>query len=810
MKLRKTLSVLAASVLSLTCVPFSAVAADVDTVSEAESEPETIIPDFPDEVFDQFNLSKEYGIASNQYAEDTEGYYFGCYHEMKHSGGYALLTEQGYDSVSFGADWYNCDESIFCSDKAYYSVEDTSDDSPELRTEMFYKANDKSTIKAGVYLTMNGGKTHLFIVESTIASDNYSEYEKIGEYELKDEHYDLYKNEDGSMYYSVKASGIISAEDVDDFRMDDGTGYIKFNTSIALHAVNFDKITGEGTSISRMGLRAENSGGIGRVFFNSEVGTLLNMPAKYELETDENGDPVKYEHNIVKNIDGCIYQLNTGDDKSFIIPKGNGAYEAELTDSYKAYVSSGYRFEGNESLLEHNYRVDCEYKTDSNITPAVTVWMMSPNVRIDFVDIPDYSFAHWPNIGSVTLDGQQYNVYRDSIINVDTAPEKGDSYQQFTIDRADSDADAETEGEVKTAFVPVSEIAAIASRLGVTIGNVTAVDTGFRINNSEAKVEVIKNQLTDAEISEFDYDLGAVVGSGTPINIDDYSFDALGVSCYAKANGCVSLSGMTSFYNYCSASKKSKDGAFENLAEYRVEAGPDNECGYSVEYDVYSVEPKEKLKGDDGVYYSSVCLKIIEKTDGRTPDEYMKPGRPLGIGMSNGLRSQELVATYTSNGHEYDLYECVYRTIGCFSSYDDCVYYSFRKDQSEDLTVQEGEVDLSDHIAVIKNNGCCFGDKYLVEYYMDLENQKNADINVVKNDFSTSENKTVRGDINSDQRVNALDIVSARSLYLNRDSLSEEEVTSVDLNMNGTFEIADVVILHSFVLGKANGFTVQK
>ena len=93
---------------------------------------------------------------------------------------------------------------------------------------------------------------------------------------------------------------------------------------------------------------------------------------------------------------------------------------------------------------------------------------------------------------------------------------------------------------------------------------------------------------------------------------------------------------------------------------------------------------------------------------------------------------------------------------------------------------------------------------------MDLENQKNADINVVKNDFSTSENKTVRGDINSDQRVNALDIVSARSLYLDRDSLSEEEVTSVDLNMNGTFEIADVVILHSFVLGKANGFTVQK
>jgi hypothetical protein len=66
----------------------------------------------------------------------------------------------------------------------------------------------------------------------------------------------------------------------------------------------------------------------------------------------------------------------------------------------------------------------------------------------------------------------------------------------------------------------------------------------------------------------------------------------------------------------------------------------------------------------------------------------------------------------------------------------------------------------------------------------------------------------ITGDLNNDRRVDAFDIITARKKLLSAmDDEAAKTNTDMDLNKDGCFNVADIVLLQSFVLGKINSFS---
>ena len=63
------------------------------------------------------------------------------------------------------------------------------------------------------------------------------------------------------------------------------------------------------------------------------------------------------------------------------------------------------------------------------------------------------------------------------------------------------------------------------------------------------------------------------------------------------------------------------------------------------------------------------------------------------------------------------------------------------------------------------------------------------------------------GDFNKDSSVNSLDVVTARKLLLSQLTLENtSDFERMDVNQSGAFDIADVLLLQSFVVGKIKAF----
>ena len=63
------------------------------------------------------------------------------------------------------------------------------------------------------------------------------------------------------------------------------------------------------------------------------------------------------------------------------------------------------------------------------------------------------------------------------------------------------------------------------------------------------------------------------------------------------------------------------------------------------------------------------------------------------------------------------------------------------------------------------------------------------------------------GDFNKDSSVNSLDVVTARKLLISQLTLEDtSDFERMDVNQSGAFDIADVVLLQSFVVGKIKTF----
>ena len=67
--------------------------------------------------------------------------------------------------------------------------------------------------------------------------------------------------------------------------------------------------------------------------------------------------------------------------------------------------------------------------------------------------------------------------------------------------------------------------------------------------------------------------------------------------------------------------------------------------------------------------------------------------------------------------------------------------------------------------------------------------------------------EVIAGDFNNDRIINTLDIIPARQALISVTSDENAEVKEyMDINKSGRFDVADIVMLQSFVIGKIKQF----
>jgi len=60
---------------------------------------------------------------------------------------------------------------------------------------------------------------------------------------------------------------------------------------------------------------------------------------------------------------------------------------------------------------------------------------------------------------------------------------------------------------------------------------------------------------------------------------------------------------------------------------------------------------------------------------------------------------------------------------------------------------------------------------------------------------------------NGDDTIDSMDLIAARKTLISQFSDEKKPAPKkMDLNKNGTFEIADVVVLQSYIMGKIDSF----
>jgi hypothetical protein len=225
----------------------------------------------------------------------------------------------------------------------------------------------------------------------------------------------------------------------------------------------------------------------------------------------------------------------------------------------------------------------------------------------------------------------------------------------------------------------------------------------------------------------------------------------------------------------------------------------------------------DSLEGKYGMIYtlyldsdpkSRIEYKIAEKLSGMDIEEFFKSyEESLGVGNHLSFKSYELIKSYTANGHDYDLYKGNYHFYGEFQSYDETRYLAVRKDTA-DAKSYENSIDVYEHISQIADIPA---ENKVLSIELAFHNcGALGKVDVTKNDitfFEKVQPEVIAGDFNNDKQIDSMDIVSARYAIISKlDDENAESSAQMDLNKNGSFDVADLVLLQSFVLGKIKAF----
>jgi hypothetical protein len=842
MNLKRIVSALSAAAMTLSCAYIPTVNALSAVYAEEEGEDIIYIPDFPQEVLAEFDIDWT-GLGSNRFVENTEYDADKNHNKLQYDGGYAMFSYQAYVTYfCYGANWHDCDNFTMYQSKDFSMPEYA--DKLDLKMDMYLNCNIKKEgeLKFGPLLELNSGKDELFIVEKRTESTDFSACEKIGSYVSDDMVYELYKEakEDAEApvrYYAVNVTGIVKEGTEEQF-------YGDLISNISDHLAKLHELTGAGTRLDKYGMLNEGKKGRGYSFTNSCLtGSYLTLPEE-ELTLDENHEPITYDHSFVKNIDGWRYsfqnfnacwpidQLEDGryvnpshENNSKMTPLGDGKFHAEVSEWVTSCASVGKEFDGKASVLDKNYNLSCKYKSSKSISPAASVYMLDPYVRVEFQEKSCASeLEMFEYQGNIELDGEEYEVYRHSHPDYDIQPLLEEGFKSYYIVHVDEETDKE-ESETKEFSYPICALIDAAKPYGLEAGKLARVSVVCNSFSGDYNVDILETSLTEAEPTE----KGSIytdVKKHRDVCIAPYYFNAI-TQGYMRGyeNGLFKAESKDTYYSEFSAGKRIPDrekfvlDSCNNVkAEYKVENTFEDkyEIGYSV---------------SATTVWKNVGIRIIEKCK-NFPIEYnysksefdnngfdFSPSNSTsGYGWGEYITTEtadghkrelyEYVTTYSAGGHEYDLYSYKHEYHGCFGINYFEEYVSIRKDQ-DDGDILEGSVDLSEHISGI--NAGFSGRLSILRVNLIAESLfVNGSVKALKNDINFEKIEVpdvIIGDFNKDSSVNSLDVVTARKLLISQLTLENtSDFERMDVNQSGAFDIADVLLLQSFVIGKIKAF----
>lgn len=813
MNFKRMISAVSAAVMAVSCtyIPsLGSVVAEEDYEEDYEYDP-IFVPDFPQEVLDEFMIDWT-GLGCNRNVENIEYDSSKSHNKFWYDGGYAMYANQSYiESFCYIGHWHDCKDFIMYQSKEFAYPEYADKLDLKLEMDLHCEIKEMGELKTGPLLELNGGKNELFVIERFTSATDFSDYKKIGSYTSDGNEYKVYKpvdeNKDGGTvrYYSVRTSGIITdiTTEVDLKR--------KFTSNISDHLSNLHELTGTDIRLDRYGVLTEGKNGIGNVYTDDRLESSYRTLPEEKLSYDENNEPVVYDYNFVKNLDGYRYSFQTSEadwpmnlledgryehivheNNSRMMPSGDGKFHAEVSEGITAGIFAGKEFDGKALVTDHYYNISYKYKvSDDKADARAVVWMNDPYVRVEFLeksraselDRRDYA-------GNIALDGEKYEVYLSPVLDYDVDPLMEVPFDSAYIVHLDDD-DVNDKSEIKESSFPVSALIEAAKPLGVESGDLCRIGVCCNTFNSAYTLDILENSITESAPKE-NGGIYVDVKSNVAVKIEPYSFTAL-TSGYMHGyeNGrftAVANGGDWSEYNagrYVEGYKGYTLGPDSNIkAEYKLDNGFEDkyEIGYAVisttniqNETIYIIENSKNYNIDYNIFEEDSSTSVLN---------YLK--------------------TYKAGGHEYDLYKYNMEIHGCFAINRYEYYVSVRKDQEEGR-ILEGSIDLNEHINEIDPE--LFDNMRVSRFNLIARaHTVSGKLEAQKNDIVFDEKEKVVGDFNGDSCVDSLDIIAARkdllSMYYSNSSVPK----NVDLDQNGKYQIADVVLLQSFVLGKIKEF----
>ncbi|WP_028516603.1 dockerin type I repeat-containing protein [Ruminococcus flavefaciens] len=844
MKLKRILSALTAAAIAVPCMCIPSVSAisSQNSSTATHEEPLTYIPDFPEEILKEFDINWT-GLASNVFCDNTTFATDFSYNEFLYDGGYALYCTQSFGNyLGYVFRWHDCN-----SYKAYQSADFPLSDYTEnmnlrLNLHLDTEIKESGDFYLGPLLELNDEQDELFIIEQFSAESVFPQNELIGSYTADGKEYDLYKQERSfkdispMRYYAVNKGGLRNEVAPDEHPHEE------YSLSVSEHLTNLKSIAGTDIRLNKYGILCEGNGGIGFGFYNASLSNDFYPLPEEKLSFNENGDPVTYQNELMKNLDGYRYSLQTSDsgypytqdevgryhitsheNNSFITPKRNGTLSATVSDGIFGTVSSGKEFDGKTPLLAKDYRLDYEYSVkksepteiaddeeevyDSSPAAAASVWTIEPYVKLNYQESTNIDKECIHYFGTVETDGEIYDIYQTDVYEMDMEPLGFDDKQDFNSYLfVHVNKEENISKEVKKGSFPITKLVKAAKAYGIEVGNIARIDLNIHLRG-EYTMDILKNDITVNEFSPTEPDNNSsiyvdVSKSSNVVKIDPYTFKAITTGyMYGYENGCFSAySNGSHEAEYTAGIQKSNDGRHRldpdkvTKAYYKIEK-EFNEC-YQVNYKITSE-------------YNSIykTINIIENSKNYAI-EWNLGSYMVGMLRSPEEPAPELIKTYTSGGHTYDLYKESVAYSGCFNTNYYDTYVSVRQDQEEG-DVLEGCIDFQDHLNKIEEGIIDKLNVSSISLEVSAVNEIGS-VKALKNDifFDTLDVPwTIVGDFNDDLCVDSLDVVAAKKALLSEKSEENSYYPAYkDINRNGTFDIADIVMLQEYVLGKIKSF----
>ena len=372
--------------------------------------------------------------------------------------------------------------------------------------------------------------------------------------------------------------------------------------------------------------------------------------------------------------------------------------------------------------------------------------------------------------------------------------------------------DNETDPGENTVF-PLYELIQAATHFGLKTGTLSSVALDNNVYECSCDITALKKDDEDTPYNVYSElskkRVGYIILDGNDFCSNEISIGA-GSEMTARPEGRFSLTSNGRILTSKVFSDSYMEVNLERTDFYKIDSENDITIDYHVDENMdgkFAVVYKFWLNTLDAVDRTSfrIAEKISEMDIG---DFFMSFEDSLGIGNHLSFRSYDLIDSYTAGGHEYDLYNVKYYFSGDTNSYNETCYFAVRKD-TDDVNSFDGSINVYDHLEHIDELASGI-EIFSLEF--DFHNCGAAGtVDVTKNDIRFVERNSseiIAGDFNNDQRIDSLDVVCARNAMISGNFIEDADTAGrIDLNKDGSFNIADFVLLQSFVLGKIKNFS---